>query len=637
MRTNRHTGTSTSGCPVDLVKTDTAGGKVMGTRRRVPAESKGRVVTRSVASHRGGEEGFTLIEILIVLLILPLVVGGVVAALLSILQNEDTTFNRVGDSADAQITSAYFVRDVQNATSLSTGNSTSGTCSNTPSYPPLGSTPIVNLQWGETNFRTITDAQVDTNFTLTSPSANFSPADGGATVSDSGTGGLGYIKSDTVIVPWNSANPPDSSTTVELSQKTTGSTTPQNPDTVTISLTNNWEVTYWTVPVGSTHELVRMFCGVQNHVPTFESKEVLAHDLPANQGAATITCGPTIPSVDCTPSYLSNNWISTAGVSDVSISAAEPASGYDFDLSATPRNANPTSEEASSGAVAATGTLLVAGSGPSYLSVPNTGDVLTVNGGLAFNSPTGSVTGAGTLVATAGPITEFNCDLHGPDCPQVTSNALFTGTCTCAMPTTTTAPIPPIVAPPPTSPTPTSGPTGSCTVSGSTMTCQPGYYANPVAASGGITTVTFSSGNYLFNGPVTVTTSTVSSVTFGAGQYTFDSGLTIGPNIGVTGSEVSFYFAGTTASLSVGTGDTVNLTAPTSGPYLGVLVYQPATNLSPMDLGSGGAQTVNTFGGAVEAWGAPVVLGSNGDDFTVSALVAASVTLGSSNVTVTVG
>jgi hypothetical protein len=125
-------------------------------------------------------------------------------------------------------------------------------------------------------------------------------------------------------------------------------------------------------------------------------------------------------------------------------------------------------------------------------------------------------------------------------------------------------------------------------------------------------------------------------VTFGAGQYTFDQGLNIGPNITVTGSGVFFYFAGSTASLTVGNGDTVELTPATSGPYLGVLAYQPISNTATMSLGAGGPPLVNTFDGAIDAPGATVDLGSNNDDFSVGSLEASNVTLGS-NVTVTVG
>jgi prepilin-type N-terminal cleavage/methylation domain-containing protein len=560
-----------------------------------------------------GEDGFTLIELVIVIIILPIVVGGIAVALIGILQNESTTFNRVADSADAQITSVNFVRDVQNATSLSTVPflPSSGVCLNSamnyPAAPP--STTLLSLQWGESNSRTITDGVVTTTATLKSNTADFTPADVGATVS--GTD----IKGGTTILPWN---PQDSSTSVTLSQVTTGNMT---GDQVTISLTTNWVVTYWDVPSGTTHELVRMFCSLQGSVPSFVSQEYLSHDLPADQGPATISCAPTVPAAQCTPTWLSSHWVSTAGMTDVSLSSDEPGSGYQFNLSATPRNSNPGSQGTSPGAASAE-SLLLTSSGPSNLTLANAGS-LTVDGQLIFNGTAGSLSGGGSLTDVPGPITEYNCIVHSGSCPEVTSNPQFTGTCSCGpSPTPISSAVPVAAISQPTSPTPASVPTQSC--NGANATCQPGYYPGSVTVSGN---VSFAPGNYLFANGVTVGGSG-SSVTFGTGQYTFDVGLNISPKITVTGDGVFFYFAGTTSSLTVSTGDIVNLTAAPSGPYFGVLVYQPPSNTSQMFLGSGGAVTVNTYGGTVEAPNAPVVLGSNGDDFTIDALVAASVNVG---------
>lgn len=67
-----------------------------------------------------GDEGFTLIEVLVVIVILPLVVGAIAAGMMSLFTNSGTTQTRLNDSHDAQITSTYFVRDVQSAQYVST-------------------------------------------------------------------------------------------------------------------------------------------------------------------------------------------------------------------------------------------------------------------------------------------------------------------------------------------------------------------------------------------------------------------------------------------------------------------------------------------------------------------------------------
>lgn len=97
-------------------------------------------------SEAQGDDGFTLIELLIVLVILPLIIGGVAAAVIAELNNTSQsdargTYVRLADSHDTQITSAYFVRDVQSASSVSTNTSTS-LC------PTDGSqTQVLGLSW----------------------------------------------------------------------------------------------------------------------------------------------------------------------------------------------------------------------------------------------------------------------------------------------------------------------------------------------------------------------------------------------------------------------------------------------------------------------------------------------------------
>ena len=66
------------------------------------------------------ETGFTLIELLIVCSILPLIIGGISVALLSVLTLQSSVSNRLSDSTDAQTVSADFQKDVQSAAVLTT-------------------------------------------------------------------------------------------------------------------------------------------------------------------------------------------------------------------------------------------------------------------------------------------------------------------------------------------------------------------------------------------------------------------------------------------------------------------------------------------------------------------------------------
>jgi prepilin-type N-terminal cleavage/methylation domain-containing protein len=60
------------------------------------------------------ERGVTLTEVLIALVILGVVVAPLTAAIVVYLRNTDATIDRMAESHDAQIASAYFMYDVQN-------------------------------------------------------------------------------------------------------------------------------------------------------------------------------------------------------------------------------------------------------------------------------------------------------------------------------------------------------------------------------------------------------------------------------------------------------------------------------------------------------------------------------------------
>jgi len=86
------------------------------------------------------EAGFTLIELLIVVVILPIVIGGIAAALLSVFGLQDQTQNRIGASDDAQVGSANFNKDVQSAVQL--------TSMKTPGCGAATQDQLLGLEWG---------------------------------------------------------------------------------------------------------------------------------------------------------------------------------------------------------------------------------------------------------------------------------------------------------------------------------------------------------------------------------------------------------------------------------------------------------------------------------------------------------
>lgn len=85
--------------------------------------------------------GFTLIELLVVLVIIPMIIGAVAEAIIFTVANDASTSNRLSDSANAQVTSAYFVHDVQGATEITAPASSAVIKALTGTGPFSGTTP----------------------------------------------------------------------------------------------------------------------------------------------------------------------------------------------------------------------------------------------------------------------------------------------------------------------------------------------------------------------------------------------------------------------------------------------------------------------------------------------------------------
>jgi len=66
------------------------------------------------------ENGFTLIELLLVVIIMPLIIGVIALALLSIFQTQSSVSGRLSSSGDAQIVAASYYHDLQSAALMTT-------------------------------------------------------------------------------------------------------------------------------------------------------------------------------------------------------------------------------------------------------------------------------------------------------------------------------------------------------------------------------------------------------------------------------------------------------------------------------------------------------------------------------------
>jgi Tfp pilus assembly protein FimT len=97
---------------------------------------------RQLDQSRTGD-GFTLIELLVTIVILPLIVGALAVALIAVFSQQTSVATRVAGSADAQVTSAVFVTDVQGASNFSTASSPS----NSPAQCGTNGTLVFGINW----------------------------------------------------------------------------------------------------------------------------------------------------------------------------------------------------------------------------------------------------------------------------------------------------------------------------------------------------------------------------------------------------------------------------------------------------------------------------------------------------------
>jgi hypothetical protein len=100
---------------------------------------------RSNTRHKD-DSGFTLIELIIVCAVLPMVIGAISVAMVSVFSLQGGVSNRLSDSADAQIVSANFEKDVQSAAKLTTDTTSSPQCG--PGTQLLGLELNFNQQTG---------------------------------------------------------------------------------------------------------------------------------------------------------------------------------------------------------------------------------------------------------------------------------------------------------------------------------------------------------------------------------------------------------------------------------------------------------------------------------------------------------
>jgi len=159
--------------------------------------------------------------------------------------------------------------------------------------------------------------------------------------------------------------------------------------------------------------------------------------------------------------------------------------------------------------------------------------------------------------------------------------------------------------------------TGNLTVNTSSSTGS--YIITGDVVSKGTGTLTLGPGNWTIGG--NLTNSGTGAVSLGAGLYIVEGNLTLTGTGSQTGTSVTFYVEG--SNTITGTGNTT-LTAPTSGPYDGVVIYEPSSDTQKLALSGTGGDNLQ---GIVYAPGAPLSLSGTGSMSVSLDLIVDTITL----------
>jgi hypothetical protein len=88
------------------------------------------------------------------------------------------------------------------------------------------------------------------------------------------------------------------------------------------------------------------------------------------------------------------------------------------------------------------------------------------------------------------------------------------------------------------------------------------------------------------------------SVTLAPGLYIINGAMTVGGGTSISGTGVTFYFPSPSGSFTLANGATLSLTAPTTGTYEGMLLWEASGNTNQMTFAGG---TISTLEGVIYA------------------------------------
>jgi prepilin-type N-terminal cleavage/methylation domain-containing protein len=280
--------------------------------------------------------GFTLIELIIVALVLPIIMGAITLALVSIFSLQTSTSSRISNSSDAQVVSSNFESDVQSAALLIAPLTPSAPTGQSPATCGTG-TEVLSLESGN-------------------PTGSVYPTEISYVIVRQGTSSVYSLVRD--VCNAGSSTPVSTSTVSHnVASNQTASVTCASTLTSALASGTAYSLAVTALPdaVSTTDSIVVTNTAV---TPATTQTFTAASSAPATTGlaisvnsqAATSTFPVGASVVDS--SWAGNNcgaasgWISTVGVTGVTFAITEPTTGtgtdtYSYTLTALPRSSGP--------------------------------------------------------------------------------------------------------------------------------------------------------------------------------------------------------------------------------------------------------------------------------------------------------
>ena len=346
---------------------------------------------KGAGDRTGRDAGYTLIELLVVVIVIPLVLGAVAEAFILALQQNTSNQNRISDSANAQITSAYFVRDVQGAGEVTTFDYQSPLQQNGPPqvcapgqgalvvaffHGPTSSNPALDVAYrlqGNRITRYSCTYNSSTN-TSTSPVAVVISDD----VGTSGTDLQVDITPSQFCGTTGNPNCPASTGWINIAAST-GLANTQNLSSSTIYVDGiSGFAANKPITVLSTTGSVQITCTSINGGATPNFGGCSGPNV-TGRGGATVTQG---------------------SVSEVQVSVNQPGSSYRYALAGSPRSS--TMSDLGSCPTCQFPSLLTLGSNPGGASFNGSAAHLTVTGGMMLDGGQLGCTGSPTINVSGG-------------------------------------------------------------------------------------------------------------------------------------------------------------------------------------------------------------------------------------------